>query len=315
VRILAIILVAASTSAAADPVTDLLDSDEPADDAGVATLRGVVARTTEPPDRVVIANVKLGEALRRRACPVKDAGALCVERIPEPHGKPTRCGHDDRVAPIARNAKLADEASAAFRRAIKEADDHASRVGDRARHYYHRARLAEIDRDLDAYLARTLPLLDFDAKHAAASNIQLRAWFDGREAAGNALATRYTSLLDTSDAPTTVAVLFRLAEITASFANELTTAPIPVAVLREDQDDLDRYCDALVVLEDPLESVVVDRYAQCLRRSIEIGWFSDDTSVCEWELGQRKPETWPTLIELHPAPSGSAPITEIAPPQ
>jgi hypothetical protein len=52
----------------------------------------------------------------------------------------------------------------------------------------------------------------------------------------------------------------------------------------------------------------------CLSKSTELGWFSDWSKLCEHELGQIKPEQFPTASELHGEADNVAPIVAPEPP-
>jgi hypothetical protein len=52
----------------------------------------------------------------------------------------------------------------------------------------------------------------------------------------------------------------------------------------------------------------------CLGKSTELGWFSEWSRLCERELGQIKPEDYPTASELRGEPDKVAPVTEVEAP-
>ena len=51
----------------------------------------------------------------------------------------------------------------------------------------------------------------------------------------------------------------------------------------------------------------------CLSKSTELGWFSEWSTLCERELGQIKPEDFPTASELRGDPDQVAPVIEAEP--
>jgi hypothetical protein len=66
---------------------------------------------------------------------------------------------------------------------------------------------------------------------------------------------------------------------------------------------------------EPLEARSLEAYGVCLSKSTELGWFSDWSKLCERELGQIKPEEYPTASELRGDPNAVAPVTDVeAPP-
>ena len=80
------------------------------------------------------------------------------------------------------------------------------------------------------------------------------------------------------------------------------------------QDKVDAYCDALTTAAEPLAEKSLKAYDVCLGKSTELGWFSEWSKLCEHELGQIKPEEYPTAAELHGDPNEVAPIVASEPP-
>lgn len=65
---------------------------------------------------------------------------------------------------------------------------------------------------------------------------------------------------------------------------------------------------------EPLEAASLNAYGVCLSKSTELGWFSDWSKMCERELGQIKPEEFPTASELRADPTNVAPVIAVEPP-
>ena len=77
------------------------------------------------------------------------------------------------------------------------------------------------------------------------------------------------------------------------------------------QDKVDAYCDKLTTAAEPLAEKSLTAYSVCLSKSTELGWFSEWSKLCERELGQIRPEEYPTTSELRSEPNQVAPITDI----
>jgi hypothetical protein len=65
---------------------------------------------------------------------------------------------------------------------------------------------------------------------------------------------------------------------------------------------------------EPLEAASLNAYGVCLSKSTELGWFSEWSKMCERELGQIKPEDYPTAAELHGESKLTAPVVAAEPP-
>jgi len=80
------------------------------------------------------------------------------------------------------------------------------------------------------------------------------------------------------------------------------------------QDKVDAYCDALTTAAEPLAQKSLEAFGACLSKSTELGWFSDWSKLCERELGQIKPEEFPTASELRGDSDQVAPVIAVEPP-
>ena len=80
------------------------------------------------------------------------------------------------------------------------------------------------------------------------------------------------------------------------------------------QDKVDAYCDALTTAAEPLAEKSLTAYGACLQKSTELGWFSEWSKLCERELGQIKPEQFPTASELRGDPNQVSPLITVEPP-
>ena len=107
-----------------------------------------------------------------------------------------------------------------------------------------------------------------------------------------------------------------------SSATQLFTAEIPAEVRKSQiidgydlaQDKVDSYCDALTTAAEPLADKSLNAYGACLSKSTELGWFSEWSKLCERELGQIKPEEFPTASELRGDPNQVSPVITVEPP-
>ena len=108
----------------------------------------------------------------------------------------------------------------------------------------------------------------------------------------------------------------RIGQISQDFSDALFTAEIPKDVRTGEFADekVEAYCDRLTELAEPLEATSLEAYGTCLAKSTELGWFSEWSRLCERELGQIKPEEYPTASELRGDPSLVAPIIEVESP-
>ena len=58
----------------------------------------------------------------------------------------------------------------------------------------------------------------------------------------------------------------------------------------------------------------LEAFSVCLAKSTELGWFSDWSKLGERELGQIKPEEYPTASELRGTPNQLDPGVAVEPP-
>ncbi len=77
---------------------------------------------------------------------------------------------------------------------------------------------------------------------------------------------------------------------------------------------MEAFCDQMTTVAEPLDLRALNGYSVCLTKSTELGWFSEWSKMCERELGQIKPEEFPTASELRGEPNLVAPVTDVEPP-
>ncbi|HSD86752.1 MAG TPA: hypothetical protein VLB44_04530, partial [Kofleriaceae bacterium] len=269
-------------------------------------------------DKVVIAHAKIAQILFEQSCPVKAVDGACVkvtrERAVATRQRrirgmelPTQCGPESKikVTVIPRDERKVREALAEFSAAEKQA--HKVTSGDTAGVKYYTAlgRLTEANVEYEKYLALAFPKnLDFDKANKALRDRSLArfdAWFAQKDKLGRSASAKYRAVLDLKDSANSIAAAARLGQIAQNFSDALFTAEIPKDVRTGPyaEDKVEAYCDVLTVKAEPLAAESLDAYGTCLAKSTELGWFSEWSRVCERELGQIKPEMYPTASERH----------------
>ena len=288
-------------------------------------------------DRVVIAHTKIGMILWTESCPVKPVDGACVKITRQRataarHSKrrkgadiPTQCGPDSKIklTVIKRDERKKREAMQEFQAAAHEFERKAGKTGGDeagAKYYYAQAKFAVADDEYEKFLNIQFPTnLNFDPNHKAIaekSKKRFNDWLANKKKESLKAATLYSKILDIKDAANSIAAAARLAQINQEFSDELFTAEIPPQVRTGPyaEDAVDAYCDALTTAADPLTQRSIDLYKTCLGKSTDLGWFSSWSKLCERELGQIKPEEFPTASELRGEPNEVAPVTATEPP-
>jgi hypothetical protein len=79
-------------------------------------------------------------------------------------------------------------------------------------------------------------------------------------------------------------------------------------------DKIEAYCDVLTERAEPLAARSLEAYGTCLAKSTELGWFSEWSMLCECELGQLRPDAFPTAAERRSPPDRVAALTASEPP-
>jgi tetratricopeptide (TPR) repeat protein len=264
-------------------------------------------------DKVVIAHARIGQLLYEDSCPAKAVDGACVkitrERAVATRGRlarlPTQCGPESKIklTVIPRDSRKVRDALAE----LAAAEKHASKAttGDIAGVRYHLAlgRSIEANVEYEKYLAMAFPEnLDFDPHNKAVhdkSMARFDAWFAAKDKAGEAVSKKYVSVLELNDSANSIAARARLAQIAQNFSDELFTAEIPKDLRSGPyaEDKIEAYCDVLTTKAEPLAIAAVKNFDVCLAKSTELGWFSEWSHLCERELGQIKPEQYPTASE------------------
>ena len=298
----------------------------------VRHLREYIARHGDAggASRLVQAYTRIGVALWAASCPVKAIDGSCIEvRRTRTLGRPrgqrraapgrTQCGPGAHVTVLARDARRAREAQAAFARAIAEYERRGGKLGGDERgalYWYAVARLNVLEPRFEAYLARTFPTnLDFDPRRPAVARRSLARfdrWLGGKDGAAEELAKAYHAVIALDDAPNAIAAAARIGQVAHDASDALFTAPIPASI-RPYEEAVDRYCDTLTAKTERLEALTVDAFTACLRTSTDLGWFSEWSRLCERELGELQPGRYPATSERHAAPTGARVPIDVEP--
>ena len=293
-------------------------------------------------DRMVVAYAKIGQVLWHQSCPVKEIDGACIKVVREraistkrakktnkkgQTEQPLQCGPESKIklTVVKRDERKLKEALQAFGAAAREYEKRQGKTGGddaAARYYYGLAKVAEADKDFEAYLEIKFPPgLNFDPapEHkaiAAKSLKRFNEWFAQKGKLGGSARAKYSAVLAIKDPANSITAAARIGQIAQNFSDALFTAEIPANVRTGEFADekVEAFCDALTEKAEPLENTSLEAYGICLSKSTELGWFSEWSKLCERELGQIKPEEFPTASELRGDPDQVAPIIQVEPP-
>ena len=295
-------------------------------------LRSYIAKYGEKggADKLVIAYTKIGQQLWAQSCSVKTVDGSCFkvtrERAVDTKGKKakrtkvqTQCGPESKVKTtiVARDDKKVKEAQAAFSSAVSEFEKRGGKTdGDErgASFYYAQAKFNLAEKDYEAYIALKFPTnLNFDPANksvAEKSKKRFDEWMAQKLKLGQTAQEKFSAIDKSKDAPSMIAARARIGQIAQNLTDALYTAEIP-ANIRPYEEAVDAYCDQLTQVAEPLESKSIETFTVCLNKSTELGYFSEWSKLCERELGQIKPEEFPTASEIHADAGQVAPITDV----
>ena len=288
-------------------------------------------------DKVIVAYARIGQILWEQSCPVKTVDSSCIkvarERAVGTKAKSkrkkgdttrTQCGADTKlkVTPVDRDAKKVKAALAAFNEAIKEFERKGGKFPEgadayNARRYYAFAKFHIAEVDYEQFLRVKFPEglnFDNDPKKAAEkkkSEEKFNAWFKEKDRlAGKATAQYKALILEVKDPTNAIAGAARIGQISQTFSDALYTAEVP-AFLRPYEDAVDMYCDKLTEVAEPYEATSLEGFGACLKVSTDVGWFSTWSRLCERELGQIKPEEFPTASEIRAEPDEVGKLSDV----
>jgi tetratricopeptide (TPR) repeat protein len=304
-------------------------------------------------DKLVIAHAKIGQILYSQSCPVKEIDGACVKitreravvtkKVKKKKGKevyvaPLKCAEDDshiNLTVVKRDDRKLREAMQEFAAASKEFNKvkEEGEVAGGAKYYFALGKFAEANNEYEKFLDIKFPTnLNFgdglpehkkqNEELSKKSKKRFEDWLAGKGKAAEAASNKYNAVLAVKDNANSIAAAARLGQITQNFSDQLFTAEIPKDVRASKmiegydlaQDKVDAYCDALTTAAEPLAEKSLVAYGVCLSKSTELGWFSDWSKLCEKELGQIKPEDFPTASELRGDSTLNAPVIAIEPP-
>jgi tetratricopeptide (TPR) repeat protein len=304
-------------------------------------------------DKLVIAHAKIAQILWHQSCPVKEIDGSCVKVVREraiaskqpttkkKKGKevyvaPTHCaGSESKInlTVVKRNDSKLREALSEYKLAegvfSRMKGDSSDAGWAAARYWYAQGKLAEADVEFEKYLDIKFPTnLNFGDGAPEHKAIKAKAdkrfndWLTGKTKSAASTSKKYDDVLAIKDNANSIAAAARLGQVTQEFSDELFTAEIPAEVRKSQmiegydlaQDKVDAYCDALTTAAEPLADKSLTAYSACLQKSTELGWFSEWSKLCEHELGQIKPEEFPTASELRGDPNQVSPLITVEPP-
>jgi tetratricopeptide (TPR) repeat protein len=301
-------------------------------------------------DKLVIAHAKIASILWHQSCPVKETDGSCVKitreraiasketkkkKGKETYVAPMQCGPESKIklAVIKRDERKVKEALGEFKAAAAAFEKMKGDASDpnwaAARYWYAQGKFVEADVEFEKYLDIKFPTgLNFGdgaPEHKAQKEKAMKRfndWFTGKTKAAEAASKKYSDVLAIKDNANSIAAAARLGQVTQEFSDQLFTAEIPAEVRKSQiidgydlaQDKVDAYCDALTTAAEPLAEKSLTAYGACLQKSTELGWFSEWSKLCERELGQIKPEEFPTASELRGDPNQVSPLITVEPP-
>lgn len=259
--------------------------------------------------QTVAVYVALGELLWDASCEVKGTpeGGLCL--APAKRTAAPRCGNPPALA-VARDAKLAAEATKVFDLAVRKARSTAS--DDLAQIAAEPARLYLVDARIEQAIARemTAPLVDRAGVMTAASKKEQSTWIAEWQK-GLADASRALEpLLRSKNLRVAVAAQGRMAWLYRHAADTLASAPLPKWKKPLLEEMRGSYCDALADLAASIAERANDAADACLRLS-EQTQVVDETTQCVEVFdrhggtaiggGERLPAAaWPRVRDVEP---------------
>ncbi len=194
------------------------------------------------------------------------------------------------------------------------------------------ARFAQAEQAYEAFLKIAFPEgLTFDPgkkdenkKKVEESQKRFAKWLDDKAKALDTAANGYREVITMKVAHWAIAASARIGQLYQNFSDQLYTAPIPTppALPKEVQEQLsyldvqsrtdieteykqtfrDNYCDTMTDKAEPIEAKAVEGLETCLRKSTELSWFNEWSTLCESELNQINPTGYPIASEIRARP-------------
>ena len=257
----------------------------------------------------------------------------------ETYVAPMQCGPESKIklVVVKRDAGKVREALAEAKAAAQafgkmKEDKEAAGFGG-ARYYYAMGKFFEADIEFEKFLDIKFPQnLNFgdglpehkkqNEELAKKSMKRFEEWLGTKAKLAEAANNKYSNVLAIKDNANSIAAAARAGQITQNFSDALFTAEIPKDVRAPQmiegydiaQDKVDAYCDALTTKAEPLAEKSLAAYDICLKKSTELGWFSSWSKLCEKELGQIKPEDFPTASEIRGEATLNSTVVAVEPP-
>lgn len=293
--------------------------------------------------RALWAHAKIGEILWKQSCPVEAVNGACIrvkrERATLRRKKhrrgtalATQCGPESKieVRVVDRDPRKVRAAQKEMRAAIKlwhdgkvlksidGKDEGKRRLAEAQTTYWYAAsRFHLLGEDYEEYLALEFPKgLHFDPKNPAKKKKSMKVfnkWATDKAKKLAKLRDSYRSIVDITGAPPwQIAAAARIGQMFQTYAGALYTAEVPkyVRTGKYAEDKWFAYCDVLTTKAEPLEKNSIAAFGFCLERSTQLSWFNDWSKMCERELGQIRPQDFPTASEIYSEPTRVAPILD-----
>jgi len=301
-------------------------------------------------DRQIIAHTKIGMILWQQSCSVKGVNGACIkvkrersivsrrdkkkQKRRQQSSLPTQCGPESKIklTIVERDPRKVRAAQKEFQEAIQlfgngkalqrvdEGADQAVRTAQMIR-YFAASKFYLAEEEYEAFLNINFPKgMDFDPRNERKQKQSLKEfqdWFKEK----NKLAVKATKMYDEvkeikgGGAHYAIAAAARMGQISQNFSDALFTAEIPTNVRTGEfaEDKVDAYCDELTTAAEPLENRSVEAFGFCLGLSTKLNWFNDWSQLCEKELGQIRPQEYPTAAELRGTADDFAAIMTLEP--
>lgn len=288
-------------------------------------------------DRQIIAHVKMGEVAWRQSCPERGPNGSCIKvtrakvdkaaarRKKRGNEKRTQCGPESKIKAqlIDRKPALLKEARGHFEAAVKlwkggKANDDVPGKDDGEKkgraadmlYYVGMAKFYLADIAFEEVLSVKLPALQWDGQPGpdgkkSKKDQKADAAFEGYiKTKDKMIAEATKKYLELQDVHPfwAVAGAARVGQMLQNFSDQLFTTPIPDIVQKLGEDTVDFYCDKMAEAAGVLEDKSIAAYKFCLDTSLAKAWFSEWSQLCEAELGQIRPQDYPTAAELRGAP-------------
>lgn len=293
--------------------------------------------------RELWAHAKIGEILWQQSCPGEAVHGACIrvrrERATLRRNKrrrgsklATQCGPESKleVRVVERDRRKLRDAQRHFRAAVKlwrsgkvlksiKGDEGKRRVAEaQTTYWYAAARFYLLGQDYEEYLALEFPKgLHFDPKKPRQKKKSMKRfnkWATDKAKKLASLRDRYREIVDITGAPPwQIAAAARIGQMFQTYAGALYTAEVPkyVRTGKFAEDKWFAYCDVLTSKAAPLEKNSIAAFGFCLERSTQLSWFNDWSQMCERELGQIRPQDFPTAHEIYSEPVRVAPILDV----